>query len=172
MDISAVKVLWKRQQKTKASHLPKSQSFTSKWIPAIGRWRPASVSTSPFSFNPSLFVEPVANNRNRTIVSHMHPPPITTVLPIQPRPQRPGSTRPLEPNRETTPSPPPSGLDPRNEQRQPLSILEWQRRTQREANDTPPRFDVSDHFSSECIEEAQSPPRPRPAPRRFTVVNN
>ncbi|KAF5377159.1 hypothetical protein D9615_006416 [Tricholomella constricta] len=179
--------LWKRQRGSKGSinltpppALPSQCTLLFKAKPIQNwLWKPNEGTMSRFSFNPSLFVEPVMDQHDRTIVSHAHPPPVTTVLPIQPVPPRPDSTRPLHPNREATPSP--SLLDPRSEQRQPLSILEWQRRTQREADATPPRFDVSDHemssyydFSSDGPDSQQPPPRAcaRPTPRRFTVVNN
>lgn len=112
------------------------------------------------------------NQEHATAPTFRRPPPITTVHPIYPHLQRPDSIRIFHPNREVTPTP---SLDPRNEPSQPLSIIEWQRRTQREANDAPPRLDVSDvdmssyyDFSSDTLDP---PPPPQPRLKRFAVVN-
>ncbi|GLB36596.1 hypothetical protein LshimejAT787_0308840 [Lyophyllum shimeji] len=185
--LGLVAILWRRQRDSKESPgpstpprpLPKRPSL----IPAerIQRWwrKPASETPSRFSFNPSLLVEPMVD-RHQTMFSRSYPPPVRTVLPIQPLPQRPDSTQPLQPNREATPTPSMQSLDPRNEERQPISILEWQRRTQLEADATPPRFDVTDRDLSSYYEfssDGPEPPppahaRPRSTPRHFTVVNN
>ncbi|KAF8060947.1 hypothetical protein FPV67DRAFT_314819 [Lyophyllum atratum] len=181
--LGLVAFLWKRQRKPNGSielsppPPPPSKfrgAMSGSWIQTWWR-KPRSETGSHFSFNPSLFVEPMMNRHNTVISrSHSRPPPVTTVLPIQPPPQRPDSTRPLQPNREVTPTP---SLDPRNEERHPLSILQWQRQTQLEADATPPRFDATDRdlssyydFSSDGPEPL--PPAQRPTPRRFTVVNN
>jgi len=179
-----VAFLSSRQQKPKGSidlsspPAPPPKPRVMMHVNRIQRWwqKPNSETTSRFSFNPSLLAEPMVN-RHHTIVSRSYPPPVRTVLPIQPPLQRPDSTRPLQPNRERTPSPP---VDPRNERRYPMSILEWQRRTQLEADATPPPFDVTDRdlssyydFSSDRPDEPPlHSPRPRSVPRRFTVVNN
>ncbi|KAG6857671.1 hypothetical protein H0H87_010240 [Tephrocybe sp. NHM501043] len=177
--------LWYRQQHTKKGSLDLSNSPTPpKSLPANpvarvrGWWHDtSSAARSRFSFNPNLLVEPMMRNRNSPGSLHLRrPPPVTIVQPVQPLPPRPDSTRPLQPNREATPTP---SLDARNEQSQPLSIVEWQRRTHREADDVPPRFDVSDvemssyyDFSSDNPDPSPLPqPRPRSTPRRFTVVN-
>ncbi|KAH0590183.1 hypothetical protein H2248_000356 [Termitomyces sp. 'cryptogamus'] len=180
-----VAFLWHRQRTWKEpndfSHPLTSTSTHTSISPVVRTrpwWRnPGGGSGSRFSFNPSLLVEPVImNHRHANTRTFRRPPPVTIVHPIYPLPQRPDSTHPLQPNRVVTPTP---SLDPRNELSHPLSIIEWQRRTQQEANDVPPRLDVSDvemssyyDFSSETPDLPLPQPPPRSAARRFTVVNN
>ncbi|KAG6837227.1 hypothetical protein H0H93_013095 [Arthromyces matolae] len=143
-------------------------------------WRnSATMSRNRMSFNPSLLAEPVVMNNKHASANTANvrrPPPVTTIQPLHLSALRHDSLQPLQPNRDTTPTPPP--LDARNEPSQPLSIVEWQRRTQREADDIPPRLDVSDvemssyyDFSSDAPEQPPPHVQPRATTRRFTVVN-
>ncbi|KAG6902982.1 hypothetical protein C0995_008555 [Termitomyces sp. Mi166 len=182
-----VAILWHRQRTWKRpSDLPCPPTTSPKPtsinpVTRIQNWwrNPGSGSRSRFSFDPSLLVESMMNHqKHATTLNFRRPPPVTTIHPIYPLPQRPDSTHSLQPNREVILTPTPS-LDLRNEPNHPLSIIEWQRRTQREADDVAPRFDVSDvemssyyEFSSDTPDPLPLQPPPRSAPRRFTVVNN
>lgn len=193
--LGLVAFLWRRQQKSRPSvdsaSAPDSPSNSPPWRFFSGwlqRWKekqekPKSDTASRFSFNPSLFVSPMMN-RTRALVSRP-PPAVITILPRHNVPShRPDCLQLLQPNRENTP-PLPNDLhlprDSRLEPTQPLSIIEWQRRTQMEADAIPPRFDISEvdlssyYDDSSATPDPPPPPRrgpPQPGQRRFTVVNN
>jgi hypothetical protein len=189
-----VAFLFRRQQlKGSEPHgLPASTSTSHTLLPGVyvRRWfqkRPLGKTDTPtrFSFNPSLFVLPIMNrNRSHSRVSPSSPnttrrtknearhtpysrPPDAMLLAPLPLP--------------TTIHLSPSILDTHThlaaDASEPLSIAEWRRRIQQDADATPPRFmsevDLSSYYESDSY---QPPPPPRPPPkptiRRFTVVNN
>ncbi|KAF9457474.1 hypothetical protein BDZ94DRAFT_1273082 [Collybia nuda] len=189
-----VAFLFRRQQKFKKSHeLPAPVSTSDTFLPGeyVRRWfQKTPFSHSPanshLSFNPNLLVLPI---RNRAWShSRTSPSPIIPRRPKNESHHTSHSHRSIDPVLLAPLPPPttnrlsPSILDTHThlaaDSGNPLSIAEWRRRTQQEADAIPPRFDMSEVDLSSYYESDSyhSPPPDRPPPkptvRRFAVVNN